>query len=483
MNRLRLLPLALMALLPTPAIAQELALQPVIAAALDHGSKVAHADVKVSQAQGQAEQAAGAFDWRANARAGWARLYYPRVQTVGGVQVLSNDLQSCWNPVVTTGVSKLFRNGIQIQPGITFYPGASASQAQTFGLTRPVPSVNLQVPITQGLFGNNSAAANERASLDEVDGAEKERAAAQQQAAMDATQTYWKCLAATEEESVLSANRQAVLSYLDAERKLMAAGQVTSLALEQMLSSQAERDKQLDLARKEKVDCRATLAALLKRDSDIAFPTLAAAFPNMDQMTGLAAALHETPLVEQALRNRPDLQALQQYITGARERLLAARNERDPKISLSLDPNGFFVDFTYSIDGDTGRGGEASAAAKVADASLNLSELQDQIRRDVSEGVEALRSSLATLADRSRSQETLSQVVKDAQHAVQAGGMDRATLRGLEDQRTDAAVQLLEARLDCALNLAALRLVTGTLAVDGSDAAAEDTVLFKSAQF
>jgi outer membrane protein TolC len=203
----------------------------------------------------------------------------------------------------------------------------------------------------------------------------------------------------------------------------------------------------------------------------------------MDKLLSPATDLRETPLVNAALRSRPDLQALEQYVTAARERLAAARNERDPKISLLLDPNGFFVDFTYSLEGNTEEGGEASAAAKAADASLNLSELQDQIRRDVSEGVEALRTSLATLADRRHSQETLTQVVEDAQHAVQTGGMDRATLRGLEDQSTDAAVQLVEARLDCALNLAALRLVTGTVVVDGGDAAARDAGLFLSAQF
>ena len=164
---------------PSQAIAQQLTLQPVIAAALDHGSKVAHADVKVTQAQGQAQEASGAFDWRANGQAGWARLYYPRVQTVGGVEVLSNELENSWNPQITTGASKLFRDGIQIQPGITFYPGASASQAQTLGLTRPVPSLNVQVPLTHGLGGDNTAAANERASLDEVDGAQRERTAAQ----------------------------------------------------------------------------------------------------------------------------------------------------------------------------------------------------------------------------------------------------------------------------------------------------------------
>jgi hypothetical protein len=44
-------------------------------------------------------------------------------------------------------------------------------------------------------------------------------------------------------------------------------------------------------------------------------------------------------------------------------------------------------------------------------------------------------------------------------------------------------VALVEARLECALNLAALRLVTGTLVVDGGDAAQRNAVLLKSLRF
>jgi hypothetical protein len=61
--------------------------------------------------------------------------------------------------------------------------------------------------------------------------------------------------------------------------------------------------------------------------------------------------------------------------------------------------------------------------------------------------------------------------------------MDSVTLRGLQDQRANAQVALAEARLECALNLAALRLVTGTLVVDGPDAAQRNAVLLKSLRF
>ena len=109
--------------------------------------------------------------------------------------------------------------------------------------------------------------------------------------------------------------------------------------------------------------------------------------------------------------------------------------------------------------------------------------MKDQIRQDVSQGVAALRSSLAVLADRRRAEGTLSRVIADAEKAVRTGGMDMATLRGLQDQHTEARVALVEARLDCALNLAALRLVTGTLMVEGGDAAPRDAVLLKSLSF
>ena len=311
MNRLRLLPLALMALLPAPAFAQEVALQPVIAAALDHGSKVAHADVKVSQAQGQAEQAAGAFDWRANARAGWARLYYPRVQTVGGVQVLSYDLQSSWNPEVTTGVSKLFRNGIQIQPGITFYPSAPApSQAcRPSGLTCPVPSVNSPGADHPGIVRQQHVQRpmNAPASGWKLDGAEKgTRRGPATGGDTKRTQTYWKCLAATEEESVLSANRQAVLS-LPGRRTQADGRRPGHLARPGTDAFQPGR-----------TGCRSSIWRARKKPIVArrwppcrnAIPTSPSPhwrppFRNMDQMTGLVAALHETPLVKQALRNRP----------------------------------------------------------------------------------------------------------------------------------------------------------------------------------
>jgi outer membrane protein TolC len=484
MMRARLACLALLPALFAPAAqAQELALYSVVDAALTRGSQVAHADIRVQLAEAQARIAAGVFDWNATARAGWSRLYYPRVQSVGGVQVLTDSLQSSWNPQVTAGASKLFRNGVQIQPGVTFYPGSSASEAQTFGLTRPQPNLNLQVPLLNAFSGNNEAAANERASLGEVDGARLERSAARQQAAMEMAQTYWRCLTAAAEKLVLEANQGRAHAFADRLRGLKGAGQTSSLALEQALIRQANRDKQLEVVRIAELGCRSSLATLLQTEQALLLPRMERAFPEMEGLAAAARTLNEKTLAELAWRNRPDLKALERYAAAAGDRVLGARTGLDPKVNLTIDPNGIFVTLSQNLGANTENGVVARSEAQLREANLKITELKAQIRRDIAQGLASLKRSFGALAERRRSRETLAQAAGEGRQAYFQGSMDAANLRAIEEEQTEAEIQFAEAQMDCALDLAALRLVTGTLLVEGEGAAARNAGLLRSVQF
>ena len=465
------------------ARAQELALHTVVGAALQRGSQVAHADIRVQLAEAQARIAGGAFDWQASARAGWSRLYYPRVQSVGGAQVLTDSLQNSWNPQITAGATKLFRNGVTVQPGITFYPGAGASEAQTFGLTRPQPNLNLQIPLLHAFDNSNDAAANEQASLQEVDASRLERSAARQQSALEMTQTYWRCLAATEERVALETNQRQLRAYIERQRGLAGAGRITPLALEQDTIRQANRDKQLDVIRIAESGCRAVLGTLLQQAGALALPQMARAFPGMETLAAGAPRLNEAALFEQAVRNRPDLQALERYAGAAATRVTAARAGLDPKVNLLIDPNGFFVTVNKSLGSNTESGMLARAEAQAREANLKLTELRGQIQRDISQGLASLKRSFSALAGRKRSRDMLAQATLEARQAHQGGSMNAETLRLLEEEYADAEVQFSEAQLDCALDLAGLRLVTGTLVVEGEDAAARSAQLFQSLQF
>src|SRR5581483_5243279 len=214
------------------ARADDLQLSTMIHAAMDHGSKLQHADIALKLAQARLQEAEGAFDWSGSGKIGVSRVYYPRTQTVGGVSVPTNKLDSSTAEQVTAGFSKLFRDGIQIQPGISYYPDLSASSAQTFGLTRPIPSLNLQIPLLHTFDGNNAAAANERAADFGVAGASLERNAGLQQSVLEAVQVYWRCLAANEEQGILADRHASSQTYLESLRKLAAAGQTEAATVQ-----------------------------------------------------------------------------------------------------------------------------------------------------------------------------------------------------------------------------------------------------------
>jgi hypothetical protein len=87
------------------------------------------------------------------------------------------------------------------------------------------------------------------------------------------------------------------------------------------------------------------------------------------------------------------------------------------------------------------------------------------------------------LASLRHSDQALAKIAEDSRHAAEIGGLGWDEVRAREIERTDIGVQLSQAELDVALNLAALRLVTGTIEFDGAGAAAQDAGLFRSLHF
>lgn len=473
-----------LALLLAPAVAQadDLQLSTMIHAALDHGSKLQHANIALKLAQARLQQAEGAFDWDANGKIGVSRLYYPRAETVGGVSVLTNRLDSSTAEQVTAGFSKLFRDGIQIQPGISYYPNLNSSNAQTFGLTRPIPSLNLQIPLLHTFDGKNSAAANERAANFGVAGAELDRSAGLQQSVLEAVQVYWRCLAANEEQGILTDRHNSSQAYLDSLRKLAAAGQTEAATLQREAARQTIANAELGKVRELMALCRADLTGLLGPVKD-GLPTIAAAFPNLGDMAARVGSLHEAQLIDLAYRRRADLKALEQYESGAREKLAAAEAGLDPKLGLALDPNGAFLTLSRSLEHNVEEGLAAEARAQASDARLKIEDLRNQITRDVSQGIVALQASLDNYSALRQSDQDLAKILQDAGQGLKSGGMDQDQFRILQSERADIAVRLVETELDCALNLAALRAATGTVDAEGAAGDGQIAMIFRSLDF
>jgi outer membrane protein TolC len=460
-----------------------LQLDAVIQAALGRGQKVEHADIKLKLAESRLREAKGAFDWRTTARAGWRRLYFPRARLVQGYDVLTNTSESSSNVQVEVGVSHLFHNGIRIEPGISYFPVANASRAQTFGAVRPLPFVNLEIPLLHVFDEDNTAAANERAALREESGSIYELAAARQQAVSDAVQTYWRCIAAQEMNQILEAEKARADRNIEALRARQKSGQIDMATVEIAAAKEIRRDSELAQSRENVAQCRMYLALLVGSKESAELPTMAKAFPRMQNLTSTAGRLRDAALSKVALKNRPDIAASEQDISAAEDRVASAKAGQDPKVNLSLNPDGAFLSVAMSIEGNRADGAEAAAEAEAAEARLTLSELRQQIGSDVASAVVALRNSLSTLVALQASDRVMARIIRESRRAARAGGVDAKEVHSREEEEVDIELQLVQASLDSALDLAKLRLVTGTVATEGPTAASDDAALFKSLQF
>jgi outer membrane protein TolC len=468
---------------PAEARTKSLQLDAVIRAALDNGQEVKHADIKLKLAEARLREAKGAFDWRTTARAGWKQLYFPKAEIIHGYSVLTNNVETTSNVQIEMGVSHLFRNGIRIEPGISYFPVLNASRAQTFGAVRPMPFVNLQIPLLHAFDEDNTAAANERAALKEETGSIYDRTAAQQQAVFNAVQTYWRCVAAQEMTSILEAEQASSEIYFRTLRAQQKSGQIDMATVEMASAKEIHRNSELLQARENAAQCSMYLSLLIGSKTAPELPTMSDAFPQMQDLAPVARQLRDNTLNEVAQKHRPDIAADEQDISAADDRVASAKAGQDPKVNLLVNPDGAFVSVSMSIEGNSADGAKEAAEAEAAEARLTLTELHQQIGREVTSAVVALRDSLSTLATLRASNRMMSQIVEESRRAERAGGLDAKDVHAREEEQVDLKLELVQASLDCAVDLAKLRLVTGTVATQGSSAASDDTALFKSLEF
>ena len=142
------------------AAAQPVSLEDVVRAVVTDSPLIGLENERVRRAQGELQLAQGPLDWTATAEGGWQRLYV--VEARDGF--LTDNLQDidAWRS--SLGVSRQFRNGITIQPGVSFYIDADVNAAQSLGLTQTLPSLNLTIPLLRGYGADSPVATAERAA-------------------------------------------------------------------------------------------------------------------------------------------------------------------------------------------------------------------------------------------------------------------------------------------------------------------------------
>ncbi len=454
-----------------PALADEgVTLEQALSQTLLHSPVLQQGEAKVKQVAGQMKQAAAAFDWTIAGKAGWERLYMPRIRN----GVLTDELETSSALKAEAGISKTFPNGITVQPGFVFYANTSASEAQTFGLTKPRPHINVNIPLWQGSGQNNLARTTQKAAEQNLEASRSENQFLRARALHDVAQVYWRCLALKGQFDAARQSEEESLDYDALLKRQAETGQLEPVELDRAMAQQAVRHVDVSKLRLTLQACLRELAQSMGgSETGANLPArLDGRFPDLALMGAAVQALDQARLTELALERRLDLQALSQQVGAADTKLRGARNGLGPKVDLSLDTDGVFLNLSKSLEGNLENGLLEEAQGAQSQARLALKLAQDQARRDIGDQVQALKAGLQDWRALSRSVHLLEGVMDSTRKRVQAGVLTRQSQIDTANNLAETRQAMIDAQWRFVSALAALRLVTGTLSVP-ADAQAE----------
>jgi outer membrane protein TolC len=466
------LAIGLLAGKPAPAAAMKL--EDAIRAALQNSPLLRPAEESVRQANGALLSAKGAFDWNTAEEVGWDRLYVLKNNSNGS---LTNSFTTEDVFHETVGLSREFRNGISIQPGVTLFQNNNV--LATNGITHPLPTLGIKIPLLRGL-GEASADAAEIAAQAALKGSQLQRIFVGQQAVHDAVEAYWRCAAAYDHVAILTAAEEDAAENLRLQRQLASKGSGDPLGL---ASSEADLVmRQINLSRAEDAiaACQRDLA-LLTGSSDVhSMPVPVEPLP-LDIGRPPSAALDDDALVGLANANRADVQALNSHIDAASARLRGAQDEALPSLGIYVDPRSGGLRYSQSLQGNLAEGDTQQALAAQNQARIALDNLRAQIRVDIATAANNIREALANYGTLTASARSLETTVTELRRRTEFSAAARPELLNALDQLTRVRNEIVDLDLEYATNLAVLRLETGTIAITNPPVPSSIAVQFLTA--
>jgi outer membrane protein TolC len=447
---------------PTALSAQPVTLEDVVRAVMTESPAVRLEDERVRRAEGQLQQAQGAFDWNATAESGWERLYVAESQN----GFLVNELQEVDAWRTTIGIGRQFRNGISVQPGISFYSRTDASAAQTQGLTKPLPAINLSIPLMRGLGEDSMAATTERAAQLGVDASMHGRTFGTQQALTNAVITFWRCLALHDQLEIAEADQQSADAYVDTLEAFVANGQSEPAALDRARASQAVQRVTLSGARGADEACRRSLDVAMGGAGSGDPPVPVGDFPQMEGVSALH--LNAANLSDNALTRRADVRALSLQSAAQAERVRGAEDGMQPQLNVLVDTRRVLLRLSQSLGRSAQQGQLSEARAGEGEARINLHQLENQVRLDIADRLRSVNDALANWTALSSSADAMARVADDTGRRFDAGIATREEYRTVEEEAAAVRRQLIEIQYQYASSLGGLRLASGN--VEAGDA-------------
>lgn len=444
------------------AAAQPVTLEDVVRAVLTESPLVRLEDQRVRRAEGQLQQAQGAFDWNATAESGWERLFIAQSQN----GFLINELEEVDAWRTTVGIGRQLRNGISVQPGISFYANTDASAAQTLGLTKARPALNLTIPLLRGFGEDNMLATAERAAQLGVEASHQGRDFGTQRALTDAVLVFWRCLALHDQLEIAETDQESADAFVATLEAFVENGQGEPALLDRARASQAVQYVTLARARGADETCRRSLDVAMNGDGTGAPPLPVGDFPQMEGID--AAYLNATTLADNALMRRADVRALSLQSAAQSERVRGAQDGMQPQLNVVVDPQRVLLRVSQALGRNTQEGQLSEALASEGEARINLHQLENQVRLDVAEQLRNLQDALTNWGALNESTEAMERVAGDTERRFDAGIATRDEHREVQEELAAIQRQLVELELQYATSLGSLRLASGNIDTSGA---------------
>jgi outer membrane protein TolC len=407
--------------------------------------------------------ARGKFDWNVFADAGATRRKVP--QEVGGMLSAETSTDTIYGTSV--GISKTFRNGVRVSPRISIFRDADNDVSELFSQSITGAGLALEVPLLRGA-GVANAAADELARQAELRAAELSTTFQTQQLAQNAVRIYWRCLALQMSLNILLALERDVGAFSETVRKLVDRGELAPIALQEAIADLALRRLEINRAREALLLARSDLANALGIEvgDDFDLPTASGEMPRVTAIPSEQSI--EKSFADLALAKRTDLESLRQIAQSEDIRRSEAQDALRPKLDFLLDQNSVSLRFAKSLNGNLEKGALGTRAVAVHLAQLDLELLRREIRSQVGLVINRLTHSGENYRLAAETYWLLHSVADDKRRQVDFGASQRRDHIAALDKLARTHRQVVDTNLRYAVGLSELRLITGTITVDGS---------------
>jgi outer membrane protein TolC len=468
-----------------PAPPSPLSLLAAVRLTLEHDPNVAIEAARVDTARGLLQVASGAFDPVISSVLTPADKTAPKTFTTGQE---SRTLQS------TLGVTKLFRNGLSIEPGLEIdrsqditgaAPGAQASNLSTV-------TFKIRQPLLRGR-GRAVVQGAELAAGREVVATGFDLRHTVAQRVLTVASQYWQVRAAEANLEVLRASEQSSGELLANTRKLIAADQVPAADLVQLEASLAAAESARIGGERDLFTQRSALGREIGLDAAeiAALPLPADPFPAVrpEEVPPAAAAAAARPYIDLGLRHRADLEAARQRVVETDLERPAALNALKPQVDLVLSPGysgltggantvSFFSPLYSNIPGasavaslvfswptfnQTARGNLLQLDAARRQNALAVELVAKGIGADVPAALDAVRRDALQLARAAEAVRLYERAVANEEKKLKGGSSTLLDLINQKDRLTAAGQAEVASELALALAILNLRFQTGTL--------------------